>query len=359
MQAFDMAIKEIFDKYSDEIKYILEKNKEKQIVIFGAGELGHKVYDALTEWKVFVKCFCDNNSYGKTDTRTGKKIISLNDLKGSMEDVFFLIAVFNDRGYMDVRQQLLDFGIKSGDFVSAKVVAERCPISYLEKNVEKYRKVYSLLEEPFSKEVYVSRIKKAYLDIGITQIVSNPGEEYFDKNIILTDEEVFVDCGGFDGDTAMKFINRTNEKFKKIIIFEPEESKERLIKERMKNYRFDFYKCGVWSKEGILKFNARGDIASYVSEDGDVEIKVKALDETVFEDAPTYIKMDIEGSEIEALKGCRNIIREYKPKLAVCIYHNPDDLFEIPIMIKEMREDYKLYIRQYADSIYETVCYAI
>lgn len=126
----------------------------------------------------------------------------------------------------------------------------------------------------------------------------------------MTDEEVFVDCGGFDGDTAMKF-------------------------------------------------NARDDMASRVSEDGDVEIEVKALDNIIKDDIATYIKMDIEGSEIEALKGGREIIQKYKPKLAICIYHNPQDLFEIPLMIKEMRGDYKLFIRQYADSIFETVCYAV
>ena len=127
----------------------------------------------------------------------------------------------------------------------------------------------------------------------------------------------------------------------------------------MNGYKYDFYKCGVWSEETVLRFHARDDIESYIYEDGDVEIEVKALDNTVFKDAPTYIKMDIEGSEMEALKGCKKIIQQYKPKLSICIYHNAEDLFDIPIMIKEMCQDYKLFIRQYANSRFETVCYAI
>lgn len=53
------------------------------------------------------------------------------------------------------------------------------------------------------------------------------------------------------------------------------------------------------------------------------------------------------------------IIRKYKPKLAVCIYHKPDDLFKIPLMIHELRKDYSIYVRQYDNSLFETVCYAV
>jgi len=69
--------------------------------------------------------------------------------------------------------------------------------------------------------------------------------------------------------------------------------------------------------------------------------------------------MDIEGAETEALKGCRRIIEKYKPKLAICIYHKPEDLFAIPLLIKELHKDYRLFIRKYTTTKYETVCYAV
>lgn len=359
MQTFEEAVEEIFYYYDSEIRTVKEKCKEKRTVIFGAGELGHRVYNALKERGVSVACFCDNKTCGKADLRTGLNIMSLDELKDDIKKIFVLIAVFDDAAYASVYQQLLDFGLESEHLMNSKIIAERLPISYLEENKDRYKKAYSLLGDDFSKNVYLNRMKKAYFDKDISQIVSDAREEYFDANVLLTGEEVFVDCGGFDGDTALKFIKRTKGRFKKIIIFEPEEYKEILIKKRMKNYNFDFYRCGVWSKDTVLKFDARGDCGSCVSEEGEVEIEVKALDETIFEDAPTYIKMDIEGSEIEALKGCKKIIQQYKPKLAICIYHNPEDLFEIPIMIKEMCQEYRLTIRQYANSQFETVCYAI
>lgn len=362
MQRFNDATEEIFKNYyksNDNMKAVLEKSRKRQAVIFGAGELGHRMYHILKKYGISVKCFCDNLVSGRTDSRTGMEITGLKELKEDIELFFVLIAVYDNAGYASVYQQLLDFGFESSELINAKVIVERLPVSFLEINVEQYRKVYGFLEDDFSKQVYLDRIKKAYLYSGISQNVSCGQEEYFDGKVILTDEEVFVDCGGFDGDTALKFIDRTNGRYKKIIIFEPEISKENLIRERMKDYKYDFYPYGVWSHETVLRFDASGDLASHVSETGNAEVKARALDETVFEDAPTYIKMDIEGSEAEALRGCRKIIQKYKPKLAICIYHKPEDLFEIPILIKEMCREYKIVIRQYADSIFETVCYAI
>jgi len=69
--------------------------------------------------------------------------------------------------------------------------------------------------------------------------------------------------------------------------------------------------------------------------------------------------MDIEGAEFKALKGSENIILKQKPKLAICIYHTPTDLWELPLYIKKLLPDYKIYIRQNTNEIVDTVCYAI
>ncbi|MCM1136316.1 MAG: FkbM family methyltransferase [Clostridium sp.] len=74
----------------------------------------------------------------------------------------------------------------------------------------------------------------------------------------------------------------------------------------------------------------------------------------MYEEKPAFIKTDIDGAGTEALKGSEKIIKTFETKLAICIYHKPEDLFKIPILIKEMRGDYKIFIRQY-----EIICYAV
>lgn len=358
MQRFDSTIKEIIKNYDNQMNIVLDKSCQKEIVIFGAGQLGHRIQRILNEQGVAVKFFCDNNLGGQVDMQTGLEIVSAEKLKVNQEGLFILIAVFDDVAYNAVFHQLCDFGFHIEQLMNAKNIAEKLPISYLEQNIDNYKRAYTLLEDEYSKEVYLNRIKKAYLEYDISPIVSSADEEYFDKEIILSKDEVFVDCGGFDGETSARFADRVNGNFKKIIIFEPEESKKELIQKNLRDYNFDFYSYGLWCSDTVLKFDARGDCASSINEFGNTEIAVKTLDKMIFHEAPTFIKMDIEGAETEALKGCRKIIEEYKPKLAICIYHKPEDLFEIPIMIKEMCPEYKLIIRQYANSRFETVCYA-
>ena len=73
----------------------------------------------------------------------------------------------------------------------------------------------------------------------------------------------------------------------------------------------------------------------------------------------TFLKMDIEGSELAALRGAERIIREQRPKLAICVYHKPEDLREIPSLLLSYHPDYKLYLRHYSINETETVLYAI
>lgn len=81
--------------------------------------------------------------------------------------------------------------------------------------------------------------------------------------------------------------------------------------------------------------------------------------DNLFIDTPiTFIKMDIEGAEKESILGAKEIIKKYKPKLAICVYHKLEDIYMIPKMIKELVPEYKLYLRHHSLGMWETVCYA-
>lgn len=69
--------------------------------------------------------------------------------------------------------------------------------------------------------------------------------------------------------------------------------------------------------------------------------------------------MDIEGAEYEALEGSKEILKRYSPKLAICLYHKPEDIYKLPLLIHEMNPNYKFYIRHYSDYRTDTLLYAI
>lgn len=69
--------------------------------------------------------------------------------------------------------------------------------------------------------------------------------------------------------------------------------------------------------------------------------------------------MDIEGAEYKALLGAEKTIKKYKPKLAICIYHKPEDVWEIPMLIHKINPNYRFYVRHYSLTTPETILYAI
>lgn len=110
-----------------------------------------------------------------------------------------------------------------------------------------------------------------------------------------------------------------------------------------------------------MGFQCRGSGSSEITNAvTDVTIKVDALDSVLSGEKVSFVKMDIEGSEKEALNGMKGIIENQKPVLAISIYHSLDDFLQLPQMIRDMNPEYRIYIRHYrklSDS--ETVCYAI
>jgi len=188
-------------------------------------------------------------------------------------------------------------------------------------------------------------------------------EQYFDPDFIaLGENEVFIDAGCLDLSTSIEF-KRHCKHVKKIYAFEPDpQSYQRcLARKREESFsEVELFPFGVWSERTTLYFNATGGGAARVKENGEISISTVPIDEVVDpEDRVTMIKMDIEGSELEALKGARNTIQRDKPKLAVCIYHKPEDMTEIPLYIKELVPEYKLYVRHYSNTASETVLYAL
>lgn len=150
---------------------------------------------------------------------------------------------------------------------------------------------------------------------------------------------------------------------KKIYAFEPDcENYKKLrsfIIENNIEERVVTEEAGLYSNDGVVGFDFVSETGSYISEEGKFKIKTKSID-NYFKDIPiTFIKMDIEESEKEALLGGKNVIQRDRLMLAICIYNKPQDLWEIPLIIKEILPQYKIYIRHHRADLYETVCYAV
>lgn len=120
---------------------------------------------------------------------------------------------------------------------------------------------------------------------------------------------------------------------------------------------------GLWSEDTKLYFNEVDNYGSssfitHKGEGNELIIETTNIDTAAEGRAVSFIKMDIEGAELEALKGARNTIKNYKPTLELSIYHKPEDIIELPTYIKSLVPEYRLYLRNYHLDHTETVLYA-
>jgi FkbM family methyltransferase len=183
-------------------------------------------------------------------------------------------------------------------------------------------------------------------------------EQYFDPVVRLTDNEVFVDCGGYDGDTVIELRSR-NPKYKAIYLFEP--SPANFAKAKLRLQAFDnisLIPMGVSDVKGTLSFDPSAGSASCITNSGSATIDVVSIDEYIVVPV-TYIKMDLEGWEFRALQGSKRHILDDHPKLAISVYHDARDFWRIPEYILGLRDDYDIYLRHYSEGWSETVMYFI
>ncbi len=220
--------------------------------------------------------------------------------------------------------------------------------------------------------LYYEEIKKQAIALGTPEenIINAGGtidllskKQYFNlKELPHDKDEVFVDVGCFDGSTSLQFA-RWSGSFQKIVALEPDEKNVPKCTEKLddfiRNGKVEIINKGAWSENTTLKFSSTQNGASVLSDSGESIVEVATLDSVLAGKRVTFIKMDIEGAELEALKGTRTCIKENKPKLAICVYHKPEDIVTLPQLILDMNPDYRLYLRHYSLSAAETVLYAV
>lgn len=226
------------------------------------------------------------------------------------------------------------------------------------KNKDRWQKLYESLEDEESRKNFSNVLN--YRLTGnyncMTEYGINFHKQYFDF-LKLEPGEVFADCGGSDGDSAEGFIKNCPD-FKKIYMFEPCEENIIKAKKRLNNNpKIEYIQKGVSDKDEILCFHINGPV-SYICDDGETKIQTTSLDSHIKEKI-SLIKMDIEGSELKALEGAKRHIKQDKPKLAISVYHKPQDFYEVFEFVKSIHPDYKVHLRHYNEGWGETVLFFI
>jgi FkbM family methyltransferase len=229
-------------------------------------------------------------------------------------------------------------------------------------NRDRYARFYDQLADERSRDVLDGVLAfRQTLDPVTLKNVLDDDDLYAPKGLIaFSNGEVYVDGGSYDGDTIRTFMGRVDNRFERIYAFEPDPVTFGALQSNFSaEPRVEAIHAGLHREKGVLRFKDDGSRGAIFTNDGEIEMPVTTLDDVIGEGPVSYIKMNIEGAEIDALRGGERLIRRELPKLALSVYHRPSDLWRIPEIVKQFDPGYDLYLRQHDGGIIETVLYAL
>lgn len=236
---------------------------------------------------------------------------------------------------------------------------------YFNKNKQRVAKNADLLADAKSKEIYINLVeyRKYKKRRNISKYIDK--NQYVDDVVIPYDKEFLIDCGAYNGDSYKQISKKFAESSSMLIgaiCIEADEKNFREMEKNLSDSSIIAVNKGCWSTSGVIGFKDGLCASSRIDDDCDFLIEVDTID-NIFEiseaDLCTYIKFDIEGSELQALKGAEKVINKYHPRLAVSIYHSDEDMIEIIEYIHNKYPFYKLYVRHYTSFFADTVLYCI
>lgn len=379
------------------------------VVLFCAGASGRILAPFLVRNGIRPVCFCDNDPDRVGSVVSGIPIVSFETLQRDHRESLIIIATAAYQNF--VRRQLLEAGFSSDLLLTLDTTSPSVddqlkreallmlarngePGPYLEKLLkvaDRLERAYDLLADEKSRGLFIERLAlvgsgfdyesyRSFLEKFSEPVLmfgfDNPerlktggSAFYFDNDVItLRDGEVYVDGGAFTGDSADEFIRACERKgcdYGRIFCFEPDGGNFAKLVENTESYR-DITRInrGLWSSPTTLRFISSAQTESYgarIQGDrgvADVEVITTTIDGEVAGEPVSLIKMDIEGAEVEALKGATRSIVRHKPKLVISVYHDPSDIYEIPLLLHQMQPGYTFRLRHLGNYFDDTMLFA-
>lgn len=320
---------------------------KKPIVLYGMGDGADMIIDILEEKGIPYSDIFASDEFVRGHFFHGKRVLKLSEVEEKYNDFIILMTfAVHDRPTLD-RIKLMSEKYEFYSPCVSIIGKEYFTADFLKEHEEEFRKVYELLADRKSKETYLDVLRyKLSGKIKYLFDCEDEKENLYRDILHLTKDEVILDLGAYDGDTIREFLSVTDGEYEKIIAFEPDAKNfKKLIKKTENLEKIDRYNLGAWDKEETLYFQKKAARGSRTEKDG-IPVGFRSVDGTVT-DKLTFIKMDIEGAELKALKGAEKTIRENHPKLYVCAYHRDEDMFTLPLKINELCPEYKIYYRHH------------
>lgn len=328
------------------------------VTLFGAGSNGRWCCEYLQQNGHQVSCFVDNNPKMQGTTVDGIPVMSLKEYRHMSTGGVLLVTAKHA-----VRQILAS--LRDDD------VAMSFDAWFYLCHAEAYAKAREMLYDEKSRETLDAVVRMMLTgDEDYVANVSVPNQYFCIPGFFHTLYDTFADIGTCTGDSVEHFLHAMTGTFRKAYAFEPGSQAEaaairfqRLRQEwGLRSDQIVLERMGIGAQDGW----ARVHDATYKesrsldvqTEPSDGDIRIISLDSYFRDKELTFLKADIEGAEMDMLRGGHKVITSQQPKIAICVYHRPDDFLRILSLLHEYVPEYRFYLRHHSSLAVETVLYA-
>lgn len=360
-----MFIDKIIPAVSNQIGiYDRIKAEDKPVAVYGAGQVAEVVGNYLAAHGIAVSAYAvDHNYFQEGSTFNGAPVINYAD---NREKYAFVLGAGNNKNKV---RRFIDEPIGGGQkyvLLDPYGPVEPLDYEYVKERADEFEQTYNLLFDDLSRKTMIAYVNmKVSGDIRhLFPIVQHHKTMYFNELTAIEGKHIMVDCGAFDGDSIKLFVAWNKGEYDAIYALEPDDEKFNELKQYVETeglHDVELIKKGVWNEDAVLKFKIDDDTGygGSIDQRGTVQVPVTAIDNVLNGKPATLIKMDIEGAELNALKGAAKTIEKYQPIIAASAYHKAEDLITLPQYLRTLGK-YKFYLRKYWIAWeYDLVLYAI
>ncbi len=329
------------------------KETSKPVIIYGMGDGAEKILKVFEQYEIAVSGFMASDEFVRGHEFRGFKVMKLSEIEEIYENFIIIIAFGTSRD--DVLERIYSIAERY------EVYAPDVPVygtglfneEYIAENFAKIKGVRDILADEPSKIIFDRLIDYRLTGrIDILKSITSPRAEAMSLLEIKADgSETFVDLGAYNGDTVEEFLELTEKCFNKIYALEPDTRSFLKLKRRhyqLGGAKFMPINAAAWHENTMLEFSDKGGRNSSVQNQKRLKpIEAKTVNSICKNDKVTLIKMDVEGSEANALNGASEVIKRFKPRLIIAEYHRTEDMLELPLLIKRLEPKYKIYLRHH------------
>ena len=333
------------DKMIDLWTYLARTNKK--ILLYGTGNGADKILDELTKREISVDGVFASDGFVRNRVFRGFQVLSYTTACEKFGDFISLVCFGSSLApVMDNIKKIASEGELYAPDVPVVDNDSIFDTEYVREHKEELFTAYNLLADDFSKKVFENVVLyKLTGKLDYLFQIETPKIDTYEM-LGVNDSEVYADLGAYTGDTVKEFLEYAND-YKGVIAAEPDvKNYKKLVlnTENLKN--ISCFNVCISKDNGKIPFAMNSGRNSLAGK-GETLVDAINIDTLLQNTGVSFIKMDIEGQEKNALLGGQKILSEQMPKLNIAAYHRNEDLFEIPILLNKINPNYKIYMRHH------------